>query len=203
MRIGLLADIHDDADRLAIVLAQLDRQQVDQIVALGDTLTGMRDVDATGVVGLLRDANVIGVWGNHDFGLCHGVTEEVRGLFDPSVLDFMGTLQPQIELDSCFFSHVEPWLDPHDIMQLWYYDGPPDTPKKAARSFAAVPNRFLFLGHFHHWLLMTPNGQIPWRGTEPIRLGDWERCLIIVAPVFEGHCAVFDTERTELTPLQC
>jgi hypothetical protein len=203
MRIGILADIHDDADRLAAALAQMAQQRVDQIVVLGDTLTCMGDMDDTSVIGLLREADAIGVWGNHDFGLCGDVSDEVRCRVDPAVLDFMSTLQPYLQLDSCFFSHVEPWIDPWDVSQLWYYDGPPDTPEKAARSFAAVSNRFLFLGHFHRWLLMTPSGQISWFGAEPIRLGNWDRCLVAVAPVFDGHCAVFDTKRTELVPLRC
>ena len=80
---------------------------------------------------------------------------------------------------------------------------PPDTVERAGRSFAAVAHRFLFLGHFHRWLLMTPGGAIPWIGTEPVRLGAWERSLVVVAAVSDGHCAIFDTERTELIPLRC
>lgn len=203
MRIGILADIHDDAERLTAALTQLQRQHIDQIVVLGDTLNCMGDPDVASVIGLLKDAGAIGVWGNHDFGLCYDVNEAVRSRVDPAVLDFMGTFRPYIRLENCHFRHVEPWLDPTDIVQLWCFDGPPNTPEKAARSFAAVPDRFLFVGHFHRWLLMTPNEQIPWFGTESIRLGAWERCLVAVAPVCDGHCAVFDTERTELTPLRC
>ena len=146
---------------------------------------------------------ISGVWGNHDFGLCSDVSEEVRNHVDARILNFMETLQPYLELDDCFFSHVEPWLDPYDVNQLWYYDGLPDTTDKAARSFSAVSHRFLFLGHFHRWLLMTPDGAIPWPELEPILLGAWKRSLVVVAAVFEGHCAVFDTERTELIPLRC
>ncbi len=203
MRIGILTDIHDDADRLAAALARMAQQRVEQIVVLGDTLTCMGDADIGRVVRLLREADAIGVWGNHDSGLCYDVSDEVRCRVDPAVLDFMSTLQPHLELDDCFFSHVEPWLNPWDVSQLWYYDGPPDAAEKAIRSFAAVPNRFLFLGHFHRWLLMTPSGQVSWSGAEPIRLGDWDRCLVVIAPVFEGYCAVFDTNRTELLPLRC
>ncbi len=114
----------------------------------------------------------------------------------------MGTLQPHLEVDGCLCSHVEPWLDPHDVSQLWYFDGPPDIPQKVARSFDVVPQRFVFLGHFHRWLLMTPDGEIPWHADESIQLGACESCLIVVAAVLEGHCAVFDTEQMELTPLR-
>jgi len=203
VRIGLLADIHDDAERLSAALAQFARQRADRIVVLGDTLTCVSDPDCVRVTELLRAAGAIGVWGNHDFGLCHDVSYEVQRGADPRVLEFMATLRPNLEVGGCLFSHVEPWLDPWDVSQLWWYDGPPDTAEKAARSFAAVDQRFLFLGHFHRWLLMTPTGAVPWPGTEPIGLGACERCLVVVAAVFEGNCAIFDTERTELIPLPC
>ena len=53
-----------------------------------------------------------------------------------------GTLQPHLEIGGCLFTHVEPWLDPHKVEDLWYFDGPPDSPEKLARSFAAVPQDF-------------------------------------------------------------
>jgi predicted phosphodiesterase len=202
MRIGLLADIHDDVLNLRRALRECARQRVDHVVVLGDTVTRSDPEPVAEVAGLLQDAGAIGVWGNHDFGLCHQVDEAIRRSWAPDVLKFMSTIRPRLELGPCHFSHVEPWLDPYDVLQLWYYEGPPDTPEKASRSFAAVPHRFLFLGHFHQWLLMTPNQMIPWRGERAVHLGDWERCLVIVAPVFDGCCAVFDTHRTELLPLQ-
>jgi hypothetical protein len=47
---------------------------------------------------------------------------------------------------------------------LWYFGGPPDSPEKLARCFAAVPHRVVFLGHIHRWLLGTPDGVLPWQG---------------------------------------
>lgn len=202
MRIGLLADIHDDAMNLRRALRELDRQRVDHVVTLGDMVTWPDPERVAEVVSLLQAAGAIGVWGNHDFGLCHEVDEAVRRTWATEVLQFMSGIQPRLELGPCHFSHVEPWLDPYDLLQLWYYEGPPDTPEKASRSFAAVPHRFLFLGHLHRWLLMTPGRQIPWQGERAIFLGDWERSLVVVAPVFHGCCAVFDTHRMELLPLR-
>ena len=76
----------------------------------------------------------------------------------------MATLQPTLVRDDCLFTHVEPWLDANDILQLWYFDGPPDTPDKLARCFAAVPQRVMFSGHVHAWFIGTPDGQVPWTG---------------------------------------
>jgi hypothetical protein len=95
---------------------------------------------------------------------------------------------------------VEPWLDPENISDLWYFDGPPDTPEKAAKSFEAVPHRFMFVGHVHRWLIAKPGTILEWNGETPIRLDGDTRYLILVAAVCDGKCAIFDTDNLELVP---
>ena len=86
---------------------------------------------------------------------------------------------------------------------LWYFDGPPDTPGKAARSFAAVAERHLFIGHLHRWLAVTPARRIEWAGEDPLELAGEPRCLVVIAPVFAGWCAIFDTAAATLIPMRC
>jgi hypothetical protein len=112
----------------------------------------------------------------------------------------MGSLQPRMEIDDCLFTHVEPWLDPHKVEDLWYFNGPPDSPAKLARSFSAVPNRIVFLGHFHHWSLATPYGLTPWRGESLVSLDDSLRRLVVVHAICDGKCALFDTQSNDLIP---
>ncbi len=114
----------------------------------------------------------------------------------------MASLQPRLEIGGCLFTHVEPWLDPHKIEDLWYFDGPPDSAEKLARSFSAVSHRILFIGHMHRWLLGTPNGPVSWRGEAPVRLDNWERYLVVVHAVWDGKCALFDTQTNELVPFE-
>jgi hypothetical protein len=116
------------------------------------------------------------------------------------VLDFMASLRPRLELDGCLFTHVEPWLDPEDISDLWYFGGPPDTPEKAAKSFEAVPHRYMFVGHLHRWLLATPRKVLDWNGETRIRMDGETRYLILVAAVCDGRYAIFDTDTAELVP---
>jgi hypothetical protein len=94
----------------------------------------------------------------------------------------------------------EPWLDPHKIEDLWYFDDPPDTPEKLARSFAVVPNRVLFLGHLHRWLLGSPIGFIDWQGEKPVTLNNDTQNLVVVHAVWDGKCALFDTNTNVLIP---
>ena len=94
-------------------------------------------------------------------------------------------------------------MDATRVENLWYFDGVPDTPEKVNRSLSAVPERFLFVGHFHRWLVMTPAGAVPWNGEGPLELREAARYLVAVAPVVSGWCAVFDIRSYMLTPIRC
>ncbi len=200
MLLGLLADIHEAVEPLREAADLFARHRVDAILHVGDICQMHRRLDDT--VGLLHEASVAGVWGNHDFGLCRDVTDETRQRFSPGVIDYMGTLQPTLAREDCLFTHVEPWLDANDLLQLWYFAGAPDTPDKLARSFAAVSQRVLFSGHMHTWFLATPEGPIPWDGSTPVRLAPPGRYLVILHALVRGHCALYDTTTGDLVPLR-
>ena len=79
MRIGILADIHEDVQRLSQALGLLRREGVGRVVVLGDLFdTGKRIAET---VALLADAGAVGVWGNHDLGLCHEPGERTRARY--------------------------------------------------------------------------------------------------------------------------
>lgn len=203
MLLGIVTDVHEEVEILRWALDQFQQRQVDQVVTVGDTcdlFTANSRGDETAE--LLRAVNAIGVWGNHDIGLCYEVTDGVRQRARASSLAFMQTMQPFLVIDDCRFSHVEPWLDATRTEELWYVEGPPDTAAKAARSFSAVPESTLFIGHFHHWLIITPDGRLDWNGEQPIRLPTNTRHLIVVGPVINGWCATFNTTTRDLTPIR-
>jgi hypothetical protein len=198
MKLGLLADIHEHTRELQKAIDVLQRHGAERFVVLGDVFETGKRIEQT--VAMLRDVQAVGVWGNHDVWLCFDPDDAVCARYSPDVLQFMGGLQPHLEVEGCLFSHVEPWLDPHRIEDLWYFHGPPDSPEKLARSFTAVPHRALFMGHLHRWLLGTPEGVTAWRGEQPVRLGGGGRYLVVVHAVWGGRCALFDTNTGELTP---
>jgi hypothetical protein len=198
MKLGILADIHEHTRQLQRAITVLQQHGAERFVVLGDVFEAGKRIEQT--VDSLQQVEAVGVWGNHDIGLCFDPSEAVCQRYSAAVLRFMGSLQPRLEIEGCLFTHVEPWLDPHKIEDLWYFDGPPDTPEKLARSFAAVPHRALFIGHLHRWLLGTPEGVLPWRGGRPIRLDRTKRHLVVVHAVWDGKCALFDTESGDLTP---
>jgi hypothetical protein len=199
MRLGILADIHEDCRHLALALERLRQEAVEQIVVLGDVADAGRELEAT--VALLVQAKAVGVWSNHELGLCHEVSDLCQAQYGGPVLDFMQTLQPRLELHGCLFMHGLPFLDPTDPAG-YYLEGWPDEPANLARSFQASAHRVKFLGHFHRWLLATAQGCLTWVGQTPVHLDAQDRWLVVVAAVCDGWSAMFDTEDRQLTPLR-
>src|SRR5262245_26709063 len=112
MKLGILTDIHEDVERLRLALQHFRQEEVEQVVLLGDVFdTGERLRET---VSLLAGAKAVGVWGNHDLGLCHEPAMRVRERYAGPVLDFMRTLQPRLELAGCLFTHGLPHWDATD-----------------------------------------------------------------------------------------
>jgi predicted phosphodiesterase len=200
MRLGILADIHEDIEALTLALDRLRRESVDRVVVLGDLFDTGERVEAT--VDLLADAGAVGVWGNHDLGLCHEPSERTQGRYSPRVFAFTQTLHPRLELEGCLFSHGLPNWDATDPA-VYYLGARPETEEGRAGAFRASPCRVTFVGHFHRWLVATPGGILPWHGEGPVLLEEGQRYLVVVAAVCDGWCAVFDTGNSRLVPWRC
>src|SRR5207244_7389868 len=104
MRLGLLADVHEALELLREAIELFRRRGVDEIVCLGDICAMHDDLEET--VEVLREAGVVGVWGNHDFGLCKPIDDSVRARYG-KMLEYTTTLQPRLVRDDCLFTHVE------------------------------------------------------------------------------------------------
>jgi hypothetical protein len=204
MLIGIVADIHDAVTPLRTALARFREAGVEQVVTLGDAFEAPRRGEAGGVVaGILRDAGAIGVWGNHDAGLSGDVPDYMQREADPVLLAFASRLEPQIVVENCRFSHIEHWLNPATIEDLWHFDGMPDSLERASLSFNAVTERLLFMGHYHRWLVVSSDGTVRWDITQPLVLAPPDRHLVVLGAVVDGWCATFDSITATLTPIRC
>jgi hypothetical protein len=197
MKLGLITDIHEHVEHLQAALDCFRTSAVDRIVMIGDVIGMTLRVEET--CRLLAEAQAIGVWGNHDFGLCVDPSTEMRARYSAVVIDYMTALRPRLEIEGCLFTHVEPWLDPENLADLWYFDGPPDEHGNLARIFDAAPHRLMFAGHYHGWLLATPDGICDWRGETAVRLSVG-RYFVVVGALCEGRFATYDTATAELRP---
>ena len=196
MKLGLLADIHEDVERLRVALERFRREAVDQVVVLGDVAEMNRRLGET--CQLLLDAGAIGVWGNHDYGFSQGPGFVDR--YAEPIRQFMPTLKPCLEMDRCLFSHIEPWLDATDMAQLWHYEGLPRTAREVGRSFAVTSARLLFVGHFHRWMAATAEGDLAWGGAEPLRFEAGTRYFVAVGALCNGASGILDLSECVLWP---
>ena len=82
MKLGILADIHEHVEELRRAIDVLSRHGSDRFVVLGDVFETGKHIEET--VRLLRDAGAVGVWGNHDFGVCCQPDDRTRQRFSPA-----------------------------------------------------------------------------------------------------------------------
>ncbi len=168
MKLGILTDIHEHVEFLDRALSRLRCEGVDQIVFLGDLFDFGERFHEAGR--RLTEAGAIGVWGNHEIGLCLDPRESLTTTYAGPGLDFLATLQPRMELEDCLLSHFLPQHDPTDLSQPWYLERPPHTLEETSRLFAAAPQRVMFAGHYHRWLAVNESGPLEWDGSAPLRL---------------------------------
>ena len=186
MRIGLLADIHEEVGQLDRAIEALQRRG-------GRPLRGprrrLRDRQAARADRrAARRARVRGGLGQPRLRPLprgrRGGPPPVRPGGPPL---FRILSAPGSSRTGCWFQHIEPYLDSERLEDLWSYagEGLLDSP----RSFARRPHRRLFMGHVHRWALVGPDGPEPWaapadpaRPGPPLPRGDPRRSSRATAP---------------------
>ena len=199
MLLGLLSDIHEDIERLAMAIELLRDRDPDRLIFLGDVYdSGERFREACEI---LAAAEIPGVWGNHDFGLCTDVEEDLAAKIDPGALAYMATLRPRIMIGDCLFQHVEPWLDPSLVENLWQHFGPTGSVTRIEQALRESPRRVSFMGHLHEWLVANDDGPVLIGEPRPVTLDKDRRWLVAIGAVCDGWAATYDTETGLLTPV--
>lgn len=198
MRIGILADIHAHTANLTKAIASLRREGVDVFVVLGDVIYDSSN--ATETIEILRDCEAIGVWGNHELGLCVEPEADVCAGYADTVLSFLGTLTPRLELGGCLFSHTFPNEDASDPMS-YYVDRRPNEEGALDGCFSTLPHRLMMIGHFHRWFAANTSGAIAWNGERTIELEPNDRYFFVIGAVMNGQAAILDTVQNVLIPM--
>jgi len=195
MIIGLIADIHEHIEYLRRSLNAL--KHADVIIFLGDVFETGTQVNLA--VRLLSEARVVGVWGNHDLGLCHEPSENLQARFPAATIEYLAELSPQFELDDILFCHGLPTWNPTDPSE-YYLNPQPWEPNALDEVFERFGHRHVFAGHYHRWFLASENCPVEWDGKTKIRLESNLRHFIIVNGVLNACCAEFNTMTNELKP---
>jgi predicted phosphodiesterase len=211
MRLALLSDIHANREGFEAVLADIERQNIDQIVILGDIVGQGPDPDwCLDTVEHLTKQGALCLRGNHDRTTCAspGINPAARRIIDWTVNRlnarqrlFLGDLPYQIRLGDMLFVHAsadqpEAWQAVTDARQ-------------AAASFAATDAGLIFCGHVHRAALYSSDaaGQVVGHAVATdMPLGPsfrWMGVMGSVGQPRDGSCraayAVLDRTRSEVS----
>ena len=208
MRFAVLSDIHANLPALEAVFAELDYQEVDKVLHLGDVVGYGPDPEAC--ARLLRERGVASVLGNHDYAMIRPTAKAwfnassrkavdiTDGLVSDETRDWLRTLPSSICFDTFRFVHGVP--RDNAFLYLFALDD-----ERLARAFAAMQERICFVGHTHMLELVT---EVP-KGIrrQPLAMGVTEldpgkRYIINIGSVGQprddvdnrAKFAIFDTE---------
>lgn len=170
MRTALISDIHGDLARLRAVLKDIETQNCDRIICLGDVVNGSEENE--GVVRYLMEENIICVRGNHD---------ENPSVHLPRELQEVLRSWPEEIIDGdVIFTHVSPRVKKRKVktdFDVW-------------NVFDETPYRRVFIGDVHIPMLWGENNASPVSAMQyeviydlPYFLSQSDRYLICVGAV--------------------
>jgi predicted phosphodiesterase len=161
LKIAILSDIHGNFEALKSVYADIQQNDVDTLVCLGDMVGYGPEPEA--VVNFIVEKGIAVVVGNHELAILeNGRLEEMaddarasilitRNLVSDNTLAFIGQLPRYFILNDMRFVHGMP-PDSATTYLNWVGDG------EIAARMQAVPQRMIFVGHTHRPIAYSSDG---------------------------------------------
>ncbi|MDQ7065204.1 MAG: metallophosphoesterase family protein [candidate division KSB1 bacterium] len=205
MRYGLISDIHGNLEALTVVIKELEKRNVDEVLCLGDIIGYGPDPEEC-VDLVKRYANVI-LAGNHDYAAM-GILD--ISYFNPHARRAIEWTAGQISDETRKFLKERPLMMVYDDFTIVH--ATPAEPEKwnyilsledAADNFAHFHNQVCFIGHSHVPVIIAKDkrGKISVRKGQEIQLQDSEKYIINIGSVGQPRdldpraaFAIFDTE---------
>ena len=205
MRYGLISDIHGNLEALTVVINELEKRNVDEVLCLGDIIGYGPDPEEC-VDLVKRHANVI-LAGNHDYAAM-GMLD--ISYFNPHARRAIEWTAGQISDETRKFLKERPLMMVYDDFTIVH--ATPAEPEKwnyilsledAADNFAHFHNQVCFIGHSHVPVIIAKDeqGKISVRKGPEIHLQDNEKYIINIGSVGQPRdldpraaFAIFDTE---------
>lgn len=161
--LAVIADIHGNRWALEAVLQNIDRRGIQQIVNLGDHLTG--PLDPAGTADLLMRRDMVNVCGNDDREL-FSPWEELTSAqqytlqqLTPAHLDWLRTLpETVVVVNDVFACHGDLFGTPYLLEQVKTSGVRLRTTGEIEASVADIPQPVILCGHSHlpHTVYLTP-----------------------------------------------
>jgi len=156
MNIGIVSDIHGNYEALKVVLAELDRMNVSEVICLGDVVGYYSQVNEC--CDELRKRRIRCVMGNHDWYMAGGGScprsrsvndclAYQRKVITEENVEWLRGLPVQLLIEGLHVVHGG-WSDPIDEYLKWT-----DT------YFAAIPGKRFASGHTHIPMIRSSGGK--------------------------------------------
>ena len=204
MLIGVISDIHSNAEALTKVMTSLNEKKVDKVVCLGDVVGYGPDPEEC--IDLIKNLTKNIVAGNHDYGV-GGLTQEsyfspiakscidwTKQRLDQGRLTFLRILPLSINWGSVLFLHSSP-----DAPDMWNYIM---TSSDAIVQFRFFEQNLLFVGHTHIPGIWDETGKFLPINDQPFKLDTKRRFIINPGSVGQprdgnpdSSFAIFDTDK--------
>jgi len=191
MKIAVISDIHANLEALEAVLADIESQQLDRIICLGDLVGYGPDPDE--VVNRVRELGIDCVLGNHEaalsskkaLGWLNFLAREnnlaTKALLSEKSLAWCASLEKSVSYENASFVHGCP---PDSILRYLYKLSDEEVVDLASK----LPEQLFFVGHTHELRLISVDRGMVVRDKLKegrTRLDDDKKYLINVGSV--GH----------------
>jgi len=143
--IGVMADSHGQADRLAAAIRRLTETGCRRLIHLGDITDTNRPETVAACIHRLVTAGVCALRGNNDHALAMLAQERTDGWLAPEVRDFLDGLPFVRQEGRVWFAHSLPFVEelgPACLVRPWDAAG-------LVRFNRMAPAGVLFCGHRH------------------------------------------------------
>jgi len=208
LRYAIISDIHSNLEALSAVLSQIDTNQVDEIICLGD-IVGYGPNPNECITLVKQNCSII-IAGNHDYACINESETEYFNYFAKQAIfwtiehltdesyKFLSSLRLDYHVENVYLVHASP-----ENPSLWNYIL---SIEQAIYNFSYFENKICFIGHSHIPIVFSEtedNGYSISKETK-FKINEDERYLINVGSVGQPRdlnsraaYAVLDTIRNE------
>ena len=162
MRLAVVSDIHGNLEALKQVLADIEQNNVDTIISLGDNIG--YGPDSEQVMALLRSKAIPSIMGNHELAV---IDPSYLSWFNPLARESMDKISPTLSSASLkSIPGLPQYLSEHNCR--FVHGFPPDlvttylfemSHQKIQQAFDAFDERLCFIGHTHRLELIGFDGE--------------------------------------------
>ena len=198
-KIGIMADSHGQAERIANALTLFEEHSCEAIYHLGDICDSAHPETADHCVSLLRRDNIFGIKGNNDHQVVVNHEGRQNTHLAATTIEYLKQLPLTRELGHSIMTHSLPFVKERGLSSMIGVLGQ----SEAALFFRSYPHRILFRGHSHCPEILRQHKHTVEIGKisagETIQLADIQPCIITCGALDQGFMMIWEPGKQALT----